>query len=67
MALCFLPDEHHPATKADRVAIHHVWDDRLIAFVEVVSQSNKDCRHSTDQFLTKLLDAFYLVLCPVNP
>ena len=53
-------DEHHYATKADRVAIHHVSDDRLVAFIEVVSPGNKDCRHSTDQFLTKLLDAFDL-------
>src|SRR5438093_2113892 len=27
-------DEHHYATKAERVAIHHVSDDRLVAFIE---------------------------------
>ena len=53
-------DENHYATKADRVAIHHVSDDRLVAIIEVVSPGNKDCRHSTEQFLTKLLDAFDL-------
>ncbi len=53
-------DENHYATKADRVAIHHVSDDRLVAFIEVVSPGNKDCRHATEQFLEKLLDAFDL-------
>lgn len=53
-------DENHYATKADRVAIHHVSDDRLVAFIEVVSPGNKDCRLATEQFLKKLLDAFDL-------
>ena len=53
-------DENHYATKADRVAIHHVSDDRLVAIIEVISPGNKDGRHSTEQFLTKLLDAFDL-------
>lgn len=53
-------DEAHYATKADRVAIHHVSDDRLVAFIEIVSPGNKDCEHATDQFLTKLLDAYDL-------
>jgi hypothetical protein len=53
-------DGNHYATKADRVSIHHDSNDRLVAFIEIVSPGNKDCRLATDQFLKMLRDAFDL-------
>jgi hypothetical protein len=41
------------AQKRSRVAIRHSSDDRIIAFVEIVSPGNKDSRHALRAFVDK--------------
>jgi Protein of unknown function (DUF4058) len=40
--------------KANRVAIRHTSDDRIIAIIEIVSPGNKGSRHGMDEFLDKV-------------
>lgn len=40
--------------KANRVAIRHASDDRIIAIIEIVSPGNKGSRHGMDEFLDKV-------------
>ena len=46
------------AKKANRIAIRHVSDDRLIAVIEVLSLGNKSSRHAIDAFLDKVYSVF---------
>jgi Protein of unknown function (DUF4058) len=41
------------AKKANRIAIRHSSDDRLIAMIEIVSAGNKSSRHAIDELLDK--------------
>jgi hypothetical protein len=45
------------AQTADRLAVHHVSGDRVVAFVEIVSSGNKQSTAMFKQFLDKLADA----------
>jgi hypothetical protein len=42
------------AKKANRVAIRHASDDRIIAIIEIVSPGNKGSRHGMDELLDKV-------------
>jgi hypothetical protein len=42
------------AKKADRIAIRHTSDDRLIAVIEILSPGNKSSRRGIDSFLDKV-------------
>ncbi|MDX1970817.1 MAG: DUF4058 family protein [Planctomycetaceae bacterium] len=45
------------ARRADRIAIHHVNGDRIVAYVEIVSPGNKHSARSVEQFQQKLAEA----------
>lgn len=45
------------ALSADRLAVHHVSGDRVVAFVEIVSSGNKQAPAMLKQFFDKLADA----------
>ncbi|MBI2805066.1 MAG: DUF4058 family protein [Planctomycetes bacterium] len=45
------------AKKANRIAIRHASDDRVIALVEVLSPGNKSGRHAIDSLLEKVWSA----------
>jgi hypothetical protein len=42
------------AKKANRIAIRHSSDDRIIALIEILSPGNKSSRHAIDEFLDKV-------------
>jgi Protein of unknown function (DUF4058) len=42
------------AKKADRIAIRHASDDRIIAMIEILSSGNKSSRHAIDELLDKV-------------
>jgi hypothetical protein len=42
------------AKKANRIAVRHSSDDRLIAIIEILSPGNKCSRHAMDAFLDKV-------------
>lgn len=41
------------AKKANRVAIRHATDDRIVAFIEIISPGNKGSQHAIDELLDK--------------
>jgi hypothetical protein len=43
--------------KQDRVVIHAIDDDRIVALIEIVSWANKQSRHEIDRFLRKIAAA----------
>ena len=42
------------AKKADRIAIRHSSDDRIVAMIEILSPGSKSSRHAIDEFLDKV-------------
>jgi hypothetical protein len=42
------------AKKANRIAIRHSSDDRIVAVIEIMSPGNKSSRHAIDEFLDKV-------------
>jgi hypothetical protein len=42
------------AKKANRIAIHHSTDDRVVAMIEIMSPGNKSSRHAIDELLDKI-------------
>lgn len=45
------------ARRADRIAIHHVNGDRVVAYIEIVSPGNKYSRRAVEQFQEKIAEA----------
>ena len=45
--------------KQGRLAIHHSSDDRVVAFIEILSSGNKQSSAEFDRFLEKVTDAVY--------
>ena len=52
-------DEEIYARKANRIAIRHVSDDRVVAVVEVVSSGNKSSKRDFDGFVDKAISLLY--------
>jgi Protein of unknown function (DUF4058) len=42
------------AKKANRIAIRHASDDRIVAIIEILSTGNKSSRHAIDELLDKV-------------
>lgn len=56
MPVATLIDEGHvakPRATRNRIAIHHVSGDKIIAVIEIVSPANKDTKRDCDQFIEK--------------
>ncbi len=45
------------ASRADRIAIHHVNGDRVVAYIEIVSPGNKHSIRAVEQFQDKMTEA----------
>jgi len=64
-------DETRYAAKANRIAIHHVSGDRVVAFLEIVSLGNKRSRMALNQLLDKLAAALeqgrHLLVIDLHP
>jgi hypothetical protein len=59
------------AKKANRVAIRHASDDRVVAMIEILSPDNKGSRHAIDEFLSKVFSVLdqgvHLLLVDLSP
>jgi hypothetical protein len=59
------------AERANRIVIHHQWNDRVVAMLEVVSAGNKSSQTVLDKFVQKaaqvLWDGIHLSLIDLHP